>query len=407
MKIGIYTHNVEPGCSGGVQQYSTRLINALLKYTSHDIYVFTNKRLADIDYKGFGDYSNYHQIILPKKSKFYRKIFYNKIFLKTSLTKVLDKIHNKEIFLGLFKILGDVRPIVYSYKVDVLHFPTPTIPFYGWKIPTIISFHDCQQKYFPNFFNKKVLEYREYHFKRSVKESSHILVSFDHIKDDVIKFYKANGDKITVTSCGLSLNQKSVSTFHSSPDIFSKFKIPNDFLLYPAQTWKHKNHIFLLNVIARYKKNYNKKIFLVCTGKKNENYKNIERKVYQEKLENNVIFTGFVPENELNLLYKKTSLVVIPTLYEAGSFPLLEAMYYERPVICSSVTSLPDTIKDKRFIFDPRNDKYLCDLIHQMLNNENLKIENIKNGKTQIQRFKWENIINNFIKSYEKSINNS
>jgi glycosyltransferase involved in cell wall biosynthesis len=82
-------------------------------------------------------------------------------------------------------------------------------------------------------------------------------------------------------------------------------------------------------------------------------------------------------------LYRNAALVVIPTEYEAGSYPLLEAMMLGAPVICSNVTSLPDAIEDKRFVFDPYDENALAALIQSMLANEPLRADNIANGLRQ------------------------
>lgn len=402
MKIGIYTYNIRKGYPGGVQQYSTRLIQALVQYTNNDIYVFTNEELAKSDYPKLSKYKNYHEVIFPQKVKIYQKLIYNRYSLKISLPHILNRIRFP---IELLKKLGDIRSIIQSYDLDVLHFPGPILPLYGWKIPTVISCHDLQHEYFPGFFRAEELKYRKFHYPKSAKESAHIIVSFDRVKKDLVKFYKINPNKITVTSIGCFQN-KSGRIFSNPRALFTKFQIPEKFLLYPAQTWKHKNHIFLLKVLARYKNKYDKNIFLVCTGRKNENYKNIEKVIRANNLTNNVLFTGFIPEEELNTLYLKASLVVIPSLYEAGSWPLLEAMSYGTPVICSNVTSLPEIIGDQRFIFDPRNEEELCELIYKMLNDENLRKENIENSRKQIKRFDWEKVIPNFIKAYERAVYN-
>ncbi len=81
---------------------------------------------------------------------------------------------------------------------------------------------------------------------------------------------------------------------------------------------------------------------LICTGTKSDYYPEIAEQVEQLGLEDLVLFTGLVPEDELCWLYRNAVLVTIPTEYEAGSFPLYEAMMQNAPVICSDVTSLPE-----------------------------------------------------------------
>jgi glycosyltransferase involved in cell wall biosynthesis len=98
-------------------------------------------------------------------------------------------------------------------------------------------------------------------------------------------------------------------------------------------------------------------------------------------------------------------LVVIPTLYEAGSFPLLEAMSLQAPVICSSVTSLPETIGDTRFVFDPLDIEKMASLIIELLDDSELRATNIVNGKQRIKKLIKIDSFPYFIKAWKSMIN--
>ncbi|MCZ7616700.1 MAG: glycosyltransferase [Ignavibacteriaceae bacterium] len=144
----------------------------------------------------------------------------------------------------------------------------------------------------------------------------------------------------------------------------------------------HKNHLRLLEALKEVQKRI-PDIKLICTGNKTDYYSSIEKKLKELGLEDSVKFLGIVPEEDLIGLYKNTSLVVIPTLYEAGSGPLYEAMRYEVPVICAKTTSLPETIGDERFVFDPKNTEDLANLIDKMLTDDKLRAENLLNSKRE------------------------
>jgi len=118
-------------------------------------------------------------------------------------------------------------------------------------------------------------------------------------------------------------------------------------------------------------------------------FKNIREHINKNKLNEQVSFLGFVSIAELYSLYIYSDLVVIPTLYEAGSFPLIEAMSLKKPVICSNVTSLPETIGDNRFVFNPDNEIEMAKMILDMLENKELRSLNIENSKKN----KFKNLI--------------
>ncbi|MCZ2222798.1 MAG: glycosyltransferase, partial [Chitinophagales bacterium] len=183
-----------------------------------------------------------------------------------------------------------------------------------------------------------------------------------------------------------------------------KYSISKKYLLYPAATWPHKNHLRLLEAFKEVQRRI-PDIKLVCTGNKTNYYSSIENKIKELEIENSVKFFGIVPEEDLIGLYKNTSLVVIPTLYEAGSGPLYEAMRYEVPVICARTTSLPETIRDERFIFDPKNTEDLANLVDKMLTDDKLREGNLLNSKnrmTELSKFDYFESFRNIYKYFIK-----
>ena len=101
-------------------------------------------------------------------------------------------------------------------------------------------------------------------------------------------------------------------------------------------------------------------------------------------------------------MYKNARLVVIPTLYEAGSGPLYEAMRYGIPVICSNVTSLPETIGNEDFIFYPNNSEEMLKKIKLGLFDEEFRKRNIQNSEEKMSKFRQINFYDNFVEAYKK-----
>jgi len=398
MKIGIYA-DIDVKRPSGVAQYIEKIILALIEESEHHVCIITNVDYFNKYFYQFKKKSNVSFLITTKLNYFFRRIFYNRYsrnFTEVSIGKLN--------FIKYFsRFIGNVKPLIYDLNLDVIHFPFQCPPIYNWNIPTLITLHDLQHEHFPDFFTSKTLRYRNVYYKKSALECDQIIVSFDYVKKDIHKFYNIPLYKITVTSFGKENRFKHISVLNKE-DLFKKFNIKDSFILYPAQTWKHKNHIKLLDALAFLRDEYNKKTYLICTGNMDDNFKNIKKHIDKKKLNEQVSFLGFVSMTELYSLYMYADLVVIPTLYESESLPLLEAMTLKRPVICSNITSLPETIGDNRFLFDPNNEAEIAKMILEMLNNKKLRRLNISNSEKQIQRFEWKDIINKFIKAYQNAI---
>ena len=186
-------------------------------------------------------------------------------------------------------------------------------------------------------------------------------------------------------------------------DLIKKYGLNDKFILYPAATWKHKNHLTLFKALSLLKEN-NNIVQLICTGNKTEYYYELMTSAKEYGIENQVKFLGIVSEEDLLGLYKLTSLVVIPTTYEAGSGPLYEAMRYSIPVICSNVTSLPESIGNDEFTFNPDNHQRIAELILIALIDEEFRKYNIENSKSRLEFFKKQDYLSNFLASYDKAI---
>lgn len=415
MKIGIFAYTIKIGGMGGVQQYTERLIYGLSKYSAFEIVVFCSSENSE-HLRKYLCKTQDRIYIINSRIKFLKprvingslkEIFKNRLVRKSKfLYKITSLIFYNFLTIPLLRLLGDYK-LILEKEVDVIHFPYPYLNRYDLNIPTLISMHDLQHKYFPEFFYAPGIKKRDDYYRSSAELCSRIIVSFNHVKNDIINFYNISSEKIDVCRPGLEIQGGiSAKVMKRSNDILEKYKVPEDFLIYPAAPSPHKNHIRLIRALRLLHSKYNKKISLVVTGRVSSFDYDAELKNEINKLGLNryVTFTEWVSNEELYVLLKKSSLVVIPTLYEAGSGPLDEAIALGTPVICSNVTALPEQIGDEKFLFDPYDVEKMAEKIYLMLTDEKLRKENIENSQIQAEKFGWKNTINSFINSYKKAI---
>jgi len=400
MRLGIFAYHITSGKSGGVQQYTQRLIYALGKYSDIETIVFCSPRNKEI----FEDYAKGNITLFPLSKNYkYIKLFLNNKYIRNNkqLALLIKKIFYNKYSNKLLNLLGDCREDI-EKKVDLIHFTAPVLEWRKPNIPAVISLHDIQQRHFPAFFSKQERKHRDIDYMTSAELCDKIIVSFEHVKRDIINFYNIKPSKIDV--CGLGHDAEVLVNIENYQEVLNKYNIPDEYLIYPAQTWPHKNHICLSEALKIVHNKFNKKIHLICTGNKTDFFPRIRAEIKEIGLENYIIFTGFIPQKDLNILIAKAKLVVIPTLYEAGSFPLIESMAQGTPVICSDVTSLPEQIGDKRFVFNPYDVYEIAEKINEMIINEKLREENIENGRKRTNEIGWEKQIENFINCYKKAL---
>lgn len=400
MKVGIFVYFIPEGKSGGVQQYSQQLVYALSKYVDFEVVVFCSEGNKEL----FGRYKNNRVsvIVLPKRCKYLRMLTNNRYIRQSQFFSKLSEVmfYNK-YSLKIMGWLGDYKNMIEN-KVDVIHFPYQALDRYSFKIPTLISLHDLQHKIYPEFFTETEIKKRDIYYKKSAELCTRIIVSFGHVRDDIVKFYKIPSGKIDV--CGLGYDKNNKVNVGKFSEITRKYGIPEEYLLYPAVTWKHKNHINLINALKILHDKYGKKMHLVCTGQKTEFNFEIEKEINKLGLKDYVVFTNYLPEQEFQVLLKKAKAVVIPTLYEAESIPLIEAMAFETPVICSNATVLPEQIGNDKFVFNPNDPEDMAEKMHKIIDDAYFRDENIKNSIIQIENLSWNKKINNFVSSYKLAL---
>ena len=116
---------------------------------------------------------------------------------------------------------------------------------------------------------------------------------------------------------------------------------------------------------------------------------------------NEVVFLGFVEEEDLPALYNLCKVFVFPSLHEGFGLPALEAMSCGSAVIAANTTSLPEVMGREDAMFDPHSDKAIADKLLQVLTDENFRQELEQSGLVQAKKFSWDKSAKHAIVAFE------
>ncbi|MGB9763379.1 MAG: glycosyltransferase family 4 protein [Minisyncoccia bacterium] len=376
MRIGILT--LASPDSGGVFQYTLTLLEAFKNY--------------------LGDKYELSQIKFPE----FPTVLDNCIEIKPSKSSVILKIKRIiHTFTGvkLGDILGSYNhPIIKD--LDLIISPTITLLPYHMKKPYIVTIHDFQQEYYTEFFTLKEKIARKIGYKTGEKANA-VVCESEYVKRDILKFLKVSGEKVFVIPSPppsyIRNRNVSGSLLH---EVKYKYKLPDKYIFYPAQFWYHKNHINLIRAIKLIKDKYNTTINLVLVGSKKNNFENVMKEIQKLKLDEQIKYLGYVPDEDMPYLYKLSTALVMPTLFESVSLPIWEAFYLGVPVVSSNVCALPEQVGDAGLIFDPYNIEDMAEKIYKVWKDDALRQELIKKGYERIKDLTLEN----YAKQWEKVI---
>lgn len=295
--------------------------------------------------------------------------------------------------------------------VDLMYFPHFNVPV-RYKKPFVVTIHDLTLHYYPykeyspKWSPKKQLQIWIYKWimKNTLRHAEQIVAISDSTRADILKEYpKTEPSKVHTILEGVPDHFQKASEEEVKKTLDS-FSISKPYFLYTGVWRSHKNLLRLIDAFSELVKE-GRNIQLVLTGKKDPIYSEIPDRIKELQLEDHVVCTGFVSEEELIALNTGAKAFVFPSLYEGFGLPPLEAMRFDIPVICSNSSSLPQACGDAALYFDPLNTQELAKAMQKVLDDEPLRKELVQKGRQNLERFSWKKMSQQILDIFKNTCN--
>jgi glycosyltransferase involved in cell wall biosynthesis len=218
-----------------------------------------------------------------------------------------------------------------------------------------------------SFFRRIILRFLT---KRNAKKAGKIIVPSECTKQDLIRLYGVNPDKIFVVPHGVENQNEKIESQNDN----LKFK---DYILYLGSDQRRKNIDGIIEAFEILKEKYKIPHKLVLAGMK------------QDGKWQDIIFMSYVDKNKKWELLKKAEIFVFPSFYEGFGLPVLEAQKAGIPVVASNTGALPEILGNSALLVNPNNSEEIAEAIYKVLSNEQLRNDLIKRGQENIRRFSW------------------
>lgn len=269
--------------------------------------------------------------------------------------------------------------------------------FFNYVIPPgvagkkVLYVYDMAYKAYPETINKRTKADLGRSLESSCKRADIICTISEFSKSEIIKYLGVKPEKIKIIPCGVD-NQLFHSGYQSSEieKVKSKYGIKGPYFLYLGTLEPRKNVLRIVEAYSVLQKRHSDIPKLVIAGKKGWLYEDIFALVIKEHIENQVVFTGYVQDEEVPILMNGAFLFLFPSLYEGFGLPVLEAMACGTPVVASSRTSIPEVAGDAGLLIDPLNVDELVSGMEQILTQEPLRQHMISAGLKQSRKFTWQ-----------------
>ena len=299
-----------------------------------------------------------------------------------------------------------IQKIAKKEGADVIHFP------YNWsfpflkKVPCILTIHDvipftfreAQSVYF-NYFKYKP------GIRMACKLNDVIVTISEFSKSDISKKVGVAEEKIKVIPNGMRNAYKASEELRK--ELMSKFQLRDGFILNVGGIHERKNIISLIKAFSKLVGDENFQGKLLITG-------SVAGAPYQLKMKSlcdialeetgikdQIIFTGYVSDEELDTLMREAICLIYPSLYEGFGIPVLEAMQLGTPVITSSLTAMPEVVGEAAILVDPNNIESMAKAMSNLINNNALRKELTQKGFERIKLYSWEKTAQQYIELYQ------
>ncbi|MBA2853108.1 glycosyltransferase involved in cell wall biosynthesis [Methanococcus maripaludis] len=290
-----------------------------------------------------------------------------------------------------------------SKKFDLIHAINSEPIYLKPECKLIVTIYDLLPYVYPNSYGfltsfrfKKILP-------KTVKVVDQIITISEHAKNEIVTNLGVSEEKIKVIP--LAADENYIPLRESKINaVNSKYNINYPFIFYVGGLAPNKNVDTLIKSFYKLKKLGipNK---LLLAGEKRLKYKSTFELIEKLNLQNEVIFTGYVPDEDLPGLYNAADLFVYPSLYEGFGIPPLEAMACGTPVITSNTSSLPEVVGDAGITVNPYDVDELANKMHEVLTNEDLRNNMSKKGIERAKLFSWKKCAEEHLKVYEEVYN--
>jgi len=375
MRIGLDISRAV-GQRTGVGQYAWELMTALARIDEESEY-----RLYTFFYDCFPD--NWKDISYPRQ----HNVALNE--LRSSYRSILKRWTNGE---DKENLLGDV---------DIVHSTAYTSPLLH-RSKLVVTVHDMTCYVYPQFHTQENYDFVNQNLHWASRRAAKVIADSHQTKADIQRYLHVPEEKIEVIHLGVSDRFRPDVSAEQVEGVKHHYGIEDEYILAVGSIEPRKNLGRLLVVYRMLVEHLgiaHKLVLLGGAGWRNTSFYELLDCL---GVQGRVVFTGYVPDDDVRALYSGACFLAFPSLYEGFGLPILEAMACGTPVLTSNCSSMPEAAGDAALLVDPLDEWDLYQGMERMVLDEELRGELRRRGLQRAKRFSWEKTAAQTLRVYEE-----
>lgn len=309
------------------------------------------------------------------------------------LLKLRSTIRQPELLRLARRVAGD-NPLDRAFGrqgVDLVYFTSPSslaqrIERFSF-IVTVwdLCYRDCPE--FPEVSFHREFERRDALYASVLPKAVAVLVDSMSGHDNVVRRYGVDPGRAFILPFSPSpAVQLDAPHSKACDDMREQFGLSCAYVFYPAHYWPHKNHVYLLQALARLEQQHGIKLGAIfCGSDVGGNLRHVEDVARNLAIKDRVRFAGFIDDVTLKCLYRQAVALVMPTYFGPTNLPPIEAFSLGVPVVYSNLPGLRDQVGDAALLVDLDDPTSLSNALSRLARDNVLRDELIKRGYARLQ----------------------
>lgn len=269
---------------------------------------------------------------------------------------------------------------------------------------TIATIHDLSHIHFPEYHPAERVKHLNKELPKTIKAADHIIVGTHYIRNEVIKTFNVPPEQITVVPYGVSEQYKVRSENEVEKTLNSYNLKYKSYLLSVATLEPRKNLDGLITAYLKLPDSLKQNFPLIIVGSSGWNNTKLLKKIKSLESKGFVRRLGYIPDDDLPLLYSGAAVFAYISFYEGCGLPLLEAMASGIPVLTSKESAMSEAVENAGILVDPNNVDEIVDGLHQLLSDKEIRNSCRLKGLDRAKQFSWKRSAEETIAVYKRVI---